>query len=255
MTTPKEPNFFSDDSIYAQGIDWYNALYDAAVEGDIKGEASTHYTKLPTYPHTLDRIKQHCGKDTRFIYMMRDPVDRLVSHYIHEWTQGVIHCDINKAIFSNRELIDYSKYYMQLSPFIEAFGPEQVLPVFYERFVKWPQQELERITQFLGYSAAPKWVEAESRQNVSSERIRKFRGYEFLVQNPIMATLRRNLVPASLRHSIKNKLSMKSRPELTADSRRLIVTELDQDLKQLGEFLGLELTCENYSQQVMKTSL
>ena len=56
MTTPKEPNFFSDDDIYAKGIDWYRSLFDAAAAGDLKGEASTHYTKLPDYPDTVTRL-------------------------------------------------------------------------------------------------------------------------------------------------------------------------------------------------------
>ncbi len=30
MTTPKEPNFFSDDDVYARGMAWYRALFDAA---------------------------------------------------------------------------------------------------------------------------------------------------------------------------------------------------------------------------------
>jgi hypothetical protein len=31
MTTPKEPNFFSDDAdVYAQGLDWYRGLFEAA---------------------------------------------------------------------------------------------------------------------------------------------------------------------------------------------------------------------------------
>ena len=53
MTTPKEPNYFSDEAVYSQGPDWYAALFEAAGDGDIRGEASTHYTKQPTYPKTL----------------------------------------------------------------------------------------------------------------------------------------------------------------------------------------------------------
>ena len=27
MSKPKEPNFFSDDEIYARGLDWYRSLF------------------------------------------------------------------------------------------------------------------------------------------------------------------------------------------------------------------------------------
>ena len=33
MTTPKEPNYFSDDDVFARGPDWYSALFDAAAPG------------------------------------------------------------------------------------------------------------------------------------------------------------------------------------------------------------------------------
>ena len=30
MSTPKEPNFFSDDTVYAQGLAWYHGLFSGA---------------------------------------------------------------------------------------------------------------------------------------------------------------------------------------------------------------------------------
>ena len=38
MTTPKEPNFFSDDAIYANGLGWYEDLFAGAGPDDRKGE-------------------------------------------------------------------------------------------------------------------------------------------------------------------------------------------------------------------------
>ena len=56
MSTPKEPNFFSDDDCFARGLDWYRGLFAEAPEGSIRGESSTHYTKLPTHPRTVERL-------------------------------------------------------------------------------------------------------------------------------------------------------------------------------------------------------
>lgn len=33
MSTPKEPNFFSDDEQWGRGLDWYGSLFEA-VPGD-----------------------------------------------------------------------------------------------------------------------------------------------------------------------------------------------------------------------------
>ena len=88
MTTPKEPNFFSDDDIFEKGMAWYSALFDGAAPGDLKGEASTHYTKLPNYPDTVSRLKQaydEAGADyPKLVYMIRNPLERAISHYMHE---------------------------------------------------------------------------------------------------------------------------------------------------------------------------
>ena len=97
MSTPKEPNFFSDDAVYAQGIGWYRRLFDPAPDGTLRGEASTHYTKLPTYPDTTTRLSETL-EDPKLIYLIRDPMARAVSHYIHEWTQGVISSDLETAL-------------------------------------------------------------------------------------------------------------------------------------------------------------
>jgi hypothetical protein len=75
MSEEKEPNFFSNDEIYANGLDWYSSLFSNAAPGDLCGESSTHYTKLTTYPHTVARMKAALPH-VKLIYMIRHPIDR-----------------------------------------------------------------------------------------------------------------------------------------------------------------------------------
>lgn len=246
MTTPKEPNFFSDDPVYQQGPEWYSSLYDNALENDLTGEASTHYTKLPTYPETLARIQDYCGESLKLIYIVRHPVDRLVSHYIHEWSQGSIGIDINQAINSHQELVDYSRYHYQIQPYIEAFGQSQVQLVFYEQLIQQPQEQLARCAEFIGYPTPPVWQEDASRENVSSQRVRKFPGYNVLINNPILASLRRNLIPKTVRNRVKKQLTMQSRPTLNQQSQTQLTEIFNQDLDKLGAMIGQSLTCDNF---------
>ena len=58
MPALKEPNFFSDPAQQSKGLDWYRGLFADAGPGDIIGEASTHYAKLPTYPGTVARMQE-----------------------------------------------------------------------------------------------------------------------------------------------------------------------------------------------------
>jgi len=183
MTDLKEPNFFSDDDKYNQGIDKYLSLFNDAHPHDLCGESSTHYTKLPTYPETINRIEKHFP-DLKFIYVMRHPINRLVSQYIHEWSQRVIREDINKAIFTFPELIKYSLYTEQLKPYFTTFGKDKVLPIFFEKLLSQPQSELEKICSFIGYKNEPKWDFDLDARNVSQQRMIKSAWH--LDQNPIL---------------------------------------------------------------------
>ena len=137
MSALKEPNFFSDDDQYAKGMDWYHSHFAHAQPTDLCGESSTHYTKLPTYPQTIARLSQSLP-DVNLIYVMRRPVNRLVSQYIHEWSMRIISTDINEAIAAYPELIAYSRYTLQLEPYFDAFGPDRVLSVFFVRLCSLP---------------------------------------------------------------------------------------------------------------------
>jgi hypothetical protein len=246
MSTPKEPNFFSDDDQYSRGIDWYEALFQDAKPADICGESSTHYTKHPTYPHCIQRLSEYLP-DVKLIYVMRHPIDRLVSHYIHQWSLNVFTCDINQAVDQYEELMAYSCYAQQLKPYIDIYGYENILPVFFEALKARPQQELERIATFIGYDKPVTWFPETAQQNASNERIRKFWGYDWLVESPLMATIRRNLIPQFVRNRIKKNLTMQQRPELDQKHIHLLTHVFDQDLKDLGDWLNADINCANFA--------
>ena len=245
LPTLKEPNFFSNDEQYARGANWYSGLFDEAGATDILGEASTHYTKLPTYPQTVDRMRKLLDRP-RFVYVMRDPVDRLISQYIHQWSEGEIRCELDQALTRHPELIAYSQYASQLRPFIEAYGKTAILPVFFDRMTVDPQGELERVCKFIGYKAEVKWDRERSHGNVSAERVRKFPLYSLLVEHPVATRLRRSLVPKAVRSRIRRSLSIAKRPNLTERAKKELEAAFDQDLSTLGQWLGIYLNCRNF---------
>lgn len=212
MSTPKEPNFFSDDDVFARGLGWYESLFDPAPEGALKGEASTHYAKLPTHPRTAERMAGILP-EARLIYIIRDPIQRLVSHYIHDWTLGLIREDLPSAVERRPELVGYGRYAMQIEPWLARYGRERIHLASLERLRADPQGELDRIAAFLG--AGPfRWRENLAPANVSSERLRRFPLYDLLVRHPAAAALRRRVAPKRLREAVKARLRMRERPDL-----------------------------------------
>lgn len=216
ITTPKEPNYFSDDEIYVQGPDWYARLFEGAAAGDLKGEASTHYTKLPTYPETLARLTAGC-EAKRFVYMIRNPMDRAVSHFMHEWSQGLIgqEVSLDQALDVLPEMISYGLYGMQMAAWLDVFDRTQIHIETMEALKLDPQEVLTRVGRFLERDGLV-WQADLGRQNVSTERLRAGPFDRWLLHSAPATWLRRTLVPQTLRDRIKAGRRMPERPSFSA---------------------------------------
>ena len=142
----KEP-FFFNNSNYQNGIDWYaNTYYD-----DIKNEKwILDFT--PSYLYSdeaLFRINEYSkGKDLKFIVMLRNPVERAYSHYLHTLRDGLEDLDFNDAIQAeSKRLLNYennllsqlkysyiyqSLYHKHLSKYFESFGRNNFFVINYD---------------------------------------------------------------------------------------------------------------------------
>ena len=77
----KEPHFFDIPSVYNNGVSWYKKTYFSSVK---KEKCIGDFT--PTYLFEGDapqRIFNDLGRDVKFIVILRNPVDRAYSHYLH----------------------------------------------------------------------------------------------------------------------------------------------------------------------------
>jgi hypothetical protein len=255
VSNPKELFFFSYDHNYAQGIDWYCSKFASAASDELCGEAATTYTQLPTYPHVVERMHKHLPQ-AKLLYVMRHPIDRLVSQYLHEFTLHKITMGINQAIHSHPELVDYSSYAMQLKPYLETFGPAQILPVFFERLHEYPQEELERICRFIGYAGQPLWNFEMDPRNVTKNRVMKNPLLTFLRKSPILKPVRQYLVPKELKKLMRRSLSNNlERPEINPTQTQYLKNTFDRDLTLLGRWLGTDLCCDNFREIVKARSL
>lgn len=236
MTDPKEPNYFSDDDIYAKGAAWYQALFAGAASGDMTGEASTHYTKRPTYPDTLARMQADLPEPPKLIYMIRNPLERAVSHYIHEWTEARMGGDPVAEFARHPEMAEYGCYAMQIAPFIDAFGKNRVYLTSLEQIKQDPDAEFARITAFLGLPDGLRWQHAQKAQNVSADRARRIPLQGLLIDNPVARTLRQRLVPKSLRQKVRQSLTMQGRPALPEDLKIDLMARFLEDRTALAAF-------------------
>ena len=228
MTTPKEPNYFSDDDVFARGPDWYSALFDAAAPGDLLGEASTHYTKLPDRPDTLARM-QAAVPNPRLVYMIRDPMARLVSHYIHAWSEGETAAPLSEALTALPRLVNYGLYGMQIAPYVQAYGADAILLTSLEALKADPEGELTRVARHIGHSGPVTWQESNEQENASGGRVRKLPLHGLVVDHPVSTALRRALVPKRLRTWVREQRKYRGRPEIPEQARPGLIARFAED--------------------------
>jgi hypothetical protein len=246
MSRPKEPNYFSDDENYAKGPSWYASCFEGAGPEDLCGESSTHYTKLPTHPRTVERMGEALPR-VKLIYVMRHPIDRLTSHYLHEQTVGRITVGLEQAVDRFPELADYGRYAMQLEPYLRAFGPEAIHPVFFDGLIARPNEEIERIGGFLGVSRPLRWDHSLGPQNVGRERLRDSHLRNAFVQAQVLTSLRRRLVPRSWAERAKAFWRVGiDPPRVPTRLEHRLSDVFDRDLARLGSWLGTQLDCDSF---------
>lgn len=235
MSALKEPAYFADDKVFARGEDWYRALFADAPKDALRGEASTHYTKLPTFPLTVSRM-QDMNLRPKFIYVIRNPVQRALSHYLHEVSQGIMTDDIIASFDSHPEMLAYGRYADQLRPFIDAFGLDNIFLTSLEQLKSDPDGELSKIGAHLGARAPLTWDHEARPQNVSAERMRRLPFHSILVESRTSKVLRSALLPQSVRQKLRAARTMGAeRPTLPDDLTQRLEAEFLKDRDQLAQ--------------------
>jgi hypothetical protein len=179
--------------------------------------------------------------------VMRHPIDRLTSHYLHEQTVGRMTVGLEEALDRYPELVDYGCYGMQLDPYLRTYGPEAVHPVFFDRLVSKPDEELDCLGKFLGVSRALRWDHSLAPQNVGRERLRDSHLRNVLVQAPVLTSLRRRLIPRPLIERAKAFWRVGvDPPRVPARLEQKLRDRFDGDLARLGSWLGITLDCGTF---------
>lgn len=151
----KEPNSLASDEVTTPaGRSEYARLFRGARPDQICGEASTAYTKVPDVTGVPRRAREVCGGELKAIYLVREPVARIVSHHYHEVTAGTMEPDIDEAVRRRPRLLDYTRYARQIAPWIDTFGRERVKIVVFERYIGDRRGSVGEIARFLGVEPA-----------------------------------------------------------------------------------------------------
>jgi len=151
LPSVKEPHTLCMDEVCTEeGRRKYAALFQNATPEQVCGEGSTGYTKRPYNKGVPERTQEVTGEKLKLVYIVRNPVDRTLSHHYHMYRAGDAPRDIGEAIEQLPRLIDVSRYAMQLTPWLDVFGPDNLCVIQFETYVEKRCQVIKKLSRFLG---------------------------------------------------------------------------------------------------------
>lgn len=147
MSEPKELNFFCGPPEWLtgnwhRGVEWYAAQFRP--EAPVRGEAS------PSFPEAAERMAQ-VVPEVRLVYMVRDPIERAVSQYLHHRAEGTERRPIEEALLDRAsQYLQRSCYYARLEPYLACFPREQIFICAQEDLLARRRVTLRGLYRFAG---------------------------------------------------------------------------------------------------------
>lgn len=235
----------SDKVLSTAGTAEYARLFRNAGNATAVGDASTNYAKLPDFPGVAERAYRVVGPGLKVVYMVRDPIPRLLSQHHFESQRGWMSRDTDQAIRSNPRLLSYSKYGMQIEPWCQRFGNANIKVVQFERYISHRQETLNDVSRFLGVSPRPDLIAPLVNYNptIGAPVVRG--AWATLSRNPFYRRIIRPMLSVEARRRTRLKIVPKDRaaPPLPPSSitTAYLVEELHEDLTRFRILTGEDL--------------
>jgi len=213
----KEPHFFDIPSVYQHGIEWYQKTYFKGLRNEkCIGDFS------PTYlfdKHAPQRILNDLGSEVKFIIILRNPVDRAYSHYLHSRRDEHENLSFKEALsvegnrVNENNYLSYLRfsyvgqgmYYKMISRYFKLFSQDNFLIInFEEEFVNQRERTINKIFDFLDLDNEGFDI------NISSNKASKARSIwlkKFMKKTGWWRVVLKNSIPSlKIRQIIKNRI-------------------------------------------------
>jgi hypothetical protein len=227
--------------------DWedYLRLYANAGDETALGEASVSYLWSPSAAGLIaERIP-----DAKIIVMLRDPVERAFSQYLHGVANGAIHWSFHEHVQRNLRhrsgqfcvdfpFLEYGLYARQLERYLERFG-KNVWIGFHADFTNRPLTVFQEICGFLGVSTD---FSPDMNKHHLEAQVPRVGGLGWLRNSGFWRVAAR-MTPAGLRPLIRSGLMRKPRKiSMDPADRDHLAGYYREDVERLASVLGRDLS-------------
>ncbi|MEM6844002.1 MAG: sulfotransferase domain-containing protein [Bacteroidota bacterium] len=247
MSEKKELDFFVHSVNFSRGTDWYLKHFDPSKP--ITGETSPSYSKTHVCPEVPENIYQF-NPDVKLIYMVRDPIQRLVSHFYEAQEQGRATKTIDDFLLNYREdnRVASSRYFMQLQAYLKYFPLQQIKVICAEELKKERLRVMNEIFAFLEVEPMHNPEVFSFKANTVNDKYRRSEVGKILRQ--INKRVLSTMFSEESRERIRNTPLVKKlieRPIQTSAISPLLVAELKEYFREDVEALR-ELTGQSFAE-------
>lgn len=228
----KEPEYFSKKmglKKFKSGSFW--DLYDIKPEHKFIFDGSTGYTKYPAETGVAKRIYDY-GLRPKFIYVVRNPFDRIESHY------NFMKRDVNwKAKMTSEHLINVSNYYLQLKQYTAYFDRTNFLIIDFDELTNYPKLALDKVANHLGLSKID-FKDTFIKSNTTKAVSRK----EIIYKKKLAGKF--SFLPKTVKTFGKKTMSsvfIKKKNKLSKRQRKIIYEELKYDMGRFKSEFGFPI--------------
>jgi hypothetical protein len=240
MAEPKELHYFVESKNWPRGQSWYEAHFAGGGAALARGEASPSYSQADLFPGAAERIAAALP-GVRLVYLVRHPIARMRSMYLHQLASGRETEPIVSAFAAHPYYLNASRYAWQLDHYLAHFPSGSIKVVTTEALRDQPHATLASVLAFLGVDpdrlplTTVRHGETENKRVATPARARlsHLRAYQAATR----------VVPAGLRRlawRVTSRPVDKSVADLPAAFEAELIEQLVPDIARLRRFLGHE---------------
>ncbi len=238
----QQKEVFYFDRFYDRGDDWYCGLFDGAADRPAIGEISTSYI---LDVQTVQRIRDF-NPEVKLICILRNPVDRMVSHYRMFVENGRTDLDFENAVARHPELRMNSSYAGLLGNVLSIFPRDQIhLGIFEELFAS-PQATssyLESLFDYIGVDQdrlAPVAVKQKVRETYGKPKSRWLVKKAKAIRSAMRKRDMEHIVQFLMRAGINRRLFLQpsEMPDIPDHLRRELIESFQNDVSFVERLHG-----------------
>lgn len=244
----KEPHFFSKKDNFAKGYTYYQSLFNWNTSTHkVALEATPGYTRVTNnnLSNAAENIAQFISTTNtnfKFIYIVRDPIERIESHYTHleAWRQEPDKQPLKVGL--DKEIIDVSKYAMQIEEYYKRFDSSDILIINFQDFKNDSREVLKKVCLFLEIDENYNFQGAQIVHNSNKQRTKIDLPLIYqLKSNKTIKYIANQILPNSTKQKLRKLLGSKisNFVKMSPHHKEIIVNELQTDIAKLKTKYGV----------------